>query len=650
MNLWRKATYSILALSMASAGSLSGGALANSGGLSVTYTDVTKDAPWALEYIAEQVQRGVFTGYGDGTFRPNATITRIEAIVAAVRHMGARAEAEAETAMLAKLKAKDGKFIQANYAWAVGYVAIAEKYNLLSDESAALQPGASADRLWATMLLVRASGLEREAKDQKDAGLPFDDRDSVPVEAAGYVAVANAKGIVTGYEDDTFRPAKTVSRAELAALLDRAGDAMPEATDDAFVQLDGTVTSIVTGKAMITKNGASQWFTIQDKATVIRGQQLVTAKQLQIGDEVDAVLANTHLVHIHVTKASSGGGTAIPDPAVTTGTTGTNGQTGTGSGAATSPGTSPAMVMDGTKAGSVISRVGSTLTMKENGAAVSYTIDANVLVTRNRITAILNDVAAGDEVTVIVTNGRIVQIAAMPGQVDNGRIVGTVKSVTADHLTVTANGTDFTYTVSTDVVVIVNQLPGIWRTIRVGDQITAVITGGAVYHATVSAVANASTEITGYVSAIYGNQVMISANGRSTIYNVRVDAHLFRAGAEATVQGLVPGDLVKVLLQDGSIYFLTVLTPYEIDPNYQIIEGTYLAHTIIADKMRQITLGTQLEGNTIMRVYDIPEDAMLLGSATGTGTGTGKPLLFTTQMKIKLTLIQKIVKLVEIVP
>ena len=41
------------------------------------FWDVSKDH-WAFEYIAELTNRGVISGYNDGSFKPNRTVTRAE--------------------------------------------------------------------------------------------------------------------------------------------------------------------------------------------------------------------------------------------------------------------------------------------------------------------------------------------------------------------------------------------------------------------------------------------------------------------------------------------------------------------------------------------------------------------------------------------
>lgn len=50
------------------------------GGLNVAYTDVTPEH-WAYEAIARAGARGVMIGFGDGSFQPEKTLTRAEAVV-----------------------------------------------------------------------------------------------------------------------------------------------------------------------------------------------------------------------------------------------------------------------------------------------------------------------------------------------------------------------------------------------------------------------------------------------------------------------------------------------------------------------------------------------------------------------------------------
>ncbi len=223
---------------------------------------------WAMRYIASLASKRVFEGYEDGTFKPNNHITRIEAITAAVRLLGLRSEAEAKQGT--KLYFSDAVKIQAAYPWATGYVAVAAEHALFMESDNAVQPDKSADRLWATILLVKALKLDGEAKTKMNADLTFKDADKIPAGARGYVAVAVEKGLIDGYEDNTFRPNAPVRRAELAALLDRTGDKMPE--DKSLTK--GTVISSVSGNVLtVSQGGAPVALTLDLNTFVFRDGQ-----------------------------------------------------------------------------------------------------------------------------------------------------------------------------------------------------------------------------------------------------------------------------------------------------------------------------------------------------------------------------------------
>ncbi|WP_418694905.1 S-layer homology domain-containing protein [Agathobaculum sp.] len=116
---------------------------------SSTFNDVAKDC-WAANYIGYMQQFGIVTGYEDGSFRPDAPVTRAE------------------------------------------FAAIASRFEKLTQGSASFTD--EPDTHWA----VR------------------------------YINFAATRGWVTGYEDGSFKPEHSITRAEVAAvtcrLLERSAD------------------------------------------------------------------------------------------------------------------------------------------------------------------------------------------------------------------------------------------------------------------------------------------------------------------------------------------------------------------------------------------------------------------------------------------
>ncbi|MBA2943485.1 S-layer homology domain-containing protein [Paenibacillus sp. CGMCC 1.16610] len=258
--------------------------------------DDLKGAQWAMRYIASLASKQVFEGYEDGTFKPDKSVSRIEAITAAVRLMGLREQAESATEMATKLNFKDADKIP---AWAVGYVAVALENDLFTESDDSVQPNKEADRLWATTLLVKALKLESEAKAKMNTQLTFKDAKQIPAGSVGYVAVAIEKGLVDGFEDNTFKPNQNVTRAQLAALLDRTGNQMPDDQNSTA----GTVNAAVYNNVLpVTKAGVTTNYVLHPDAFILRNGVKVAASAIQVGDEVKVRSFNNQVVFVEVTK------------------------------------------------------------------------------------------------------------------------------------------------------------------------------------------------------------------------------------------------------------------------------------------------------------------------------------------------------------
>lgn len=266
----------------------------------LNFNDINgSDVEWARKYIASLASKRVFEGYEDGTFQPRKVITRIEAITAAVRLMGLRDKAESAEEMKTELNFKDADKIESKYPWAVGYVAVAVENDLFLESDESVQPEKEADRLWATTLLVKALKLDDEAKARMNTKLTFADADQIPAGSVGYVAVASEKGLINGYEDNTFRPNRPVTRAELAALLDRTGEQLPDYQANVRT---GTVSSVNGNVLTIVKEGTSTQYALHSDALILRKGEKVDASDLQAGDVVKVHVYNNTVTLVEVTN------------------------------------------------------------------------------------------------------------------------------------------------------------------------------------------------------------------------------------------------------------------------------------------------------------------------------------------------------------
>ncbi|WP_010497905.1 S-layer homology domain-containing protein [Paenibacillus elgii] len=271
--------------------------------IKLTFDDLKgKDVEWAQRYIASLASKRVFEGYDDGTFQPRKTISRIEAITAAVRLMGLRDQAESADAKAANLNFKDADKLKQKYPWATGYVSVALQNDLFSETDDMIQPEKEADRLWATTLLVKAMKLQDAAKAKMNAKLPFRDADKIPAGSVGYVAVAIEKNLIDGYEDNTFRPSKSVSRAELAALLDRTGSQLPD-----HASVKGTVTGALNNNLLPVKSQNNEALNVEmdSNVFVFRNGSRVTPGDLRTGDQVLIRTYGGKAIYVEVLNTTS---------------------------------------------------------------------------------------------------------------------------------------------------------------------------------------------------------------------------------------------------------------------------------------------------------------------------------------------------------
>jgi hypothetical protein len=131
-----------------------------------------------------------------------------------------------------------------------------------------------------------------------NATLPFKDANKIPAGSVGYVAVAVERGLVNGFEDNTFRPDIPVTRAQIAALLDRTGNQLPDSNNDAAT---GTVSAAVYNNTLtLSNNGQTLTYSLNPNTFVFRGGQQAAVTDLQAGDQVRVRTVDGVVVYIEV--------------------------------------------------------------------------------------------------------------------------------------------------------------------------------------------------------------------------------------------------------------------------------------------------------------------------------------------------------------
>ncbi|WP_168735463.1 S-layer homology domain-containing protein [Cohnella fermenti] len=188
----------------------------NNGGGSTTPAGPLKDIQgnWAQASIERAVNLNLVTGYTDGTFKPNATINRVEFTAIIVRALGLQ-PAQSTLAFA------DSDKVQ---AWAKQYVQQAVEAGIINGfDDQTFRPSANISRVELAVMLVRGLKLELEEGD-----LSFKDASAIPAWAKAYVATAVKYGLLQGSTDGSFNPAKEATRAEAITVALRAVDFLAE--------------------------------------------------------------------------------------------------------------------------------------------------------------------------------------------------------------------------------------------------------------------------------------------------------------------------------------------------------------------------------------------------------------------------------------
>ncbi|MCH5188205.1 MAG: S-layer homology domain-containing protein [Oscillospiraceae bacterium] len=178
------------------------------------FWDLPKDH-WAYSYISELTDKNVISGYDDGSFKPEATVSRAE---------WSKIMSVASGKQEVKLENNGSYAVDYNSNdWYYGYInSVADYMNFYNENgSVYFKPNQAISREDVTVSLVKLKGYSVSAVDYSYI-TKFEDFNSISNDLKKYVAVAIEKELISGYEDNTFRGQDTLTRAEAATLLWRA--------------------------------------------------------------------------------------------------------------------------------------------------------------------------------------------------------------------------------------------------------------------------------------------------------------------------------------------------------------------------------------------------------------------------------------------
>ena len=189
--------------------------------LAATYSDVPENA-WYTGYVNKISELKGFAGYEDNTFRPDNQITQEEFVKTVVAlTVGEQPEATGENTE----PKRSWKNCWDN--WAQPYLNKAMEMGLITEDDTDFRyNGLPCTRGNMAKIATRAFEYlkEEDIADTSTYATKLKDYSDIPDKFKKYVLQAYGKGIISGYEDGTFRADGILTRAEASSVLVRLID------------------------------------------------------------------------------------------------------------------------------------------------------------------------------------------------------------------------------------------------------------------------------------------------------------------------------------------------------------------------------------------------------------------------------------------
>lgn len=173
----------------------------------INFSDIENH--WAKEDILSVQKKGWMKGYDNGLFVPDASLTRAQAAVTVVRAFN-----------LEKQENNTGSFVDVSKNhWAKNEIEIAKEHGIINGiDEEHFAPDRPVTREEMAVMLNRILDFDVEIF-KLNKQLFYD----VKEDRWSYEEIFTMvlKGIIRGYEDESFRPTESITRAQMASLLNR---------------------------------------------------------------------------------------------------------------------------------------------------------------------------------------------------------------------------------------------------------------------------------------------------------------------------------------------------------------------------------------------------------------------------------------------
>lgn len=197
---------------------------------------------WGYNSVNKMQKYGIFNGYDDGTFKPDQSLSEAELAVLIERIVDYKLGENANNNQIVMNFMNTGGYGNYGNGWGAGYnwgswgnwgtwnnpyfnnvpswaqqaVWTGAYNNYLNPNS--FNPYIQCDRVTAIVAIAKALGLEPEPVYTYN---PFTDSKLIANEDLGYILAMYNEGYISGYPDGSFNPNATLTRAQMAAIIEK---------------------------------------------------------------------------------------------------------------------------------------------------------------------------------------------------------------------------------------------------------------------------------------------------------------------------------------------------------------------------------------------------------------------------------------------
>ena len=465
--------------------------------------------------------------------------------------------------------------------------------------------------------MVKLAGRDKDAQEIeiKDKSI-YSDFDKIPAEAQKYVVYASNANLMNGMGkddngNDYFSPETTLTRAQMAVLLDRAISLLDRTATLGTVEDIDYETGAVT---VTTTDGRSEGCELDDNSVIKFEGKDAAVDDIELGDEIMITFTcgSPRLVEaIAGTGASTASSKAY---GVISNLSSANGRQqivikdaeDESKTATYTLASNCTYTVRGTKAGFNDLKVGNNVELTLSGDQVtsvivneretsasglfdginsnnnsdqSYIIlydessgdtteyalsTGNIKVTRNGAVANIRDLAKDDQVKLTLTNGKVTAISATSETSD---YVGTIEEIilsSKPEITINIDGQLKTYGMSTSTKVKVNEVESTIYDLRPGNSASIVVDGNVLASIESSSTGSyGKTSVSGKVQSINTTLKVISvlnqSGGTDTVYYESSTTFLSSNGKSASVKDIKAGSSINVTGSDSTGYFVATI-------------------------------------------------------------------------------------------